>query len=221
MTGNVRQVESDASLVDAEIVGKIARQVQRRNDLVLERQLVGHPGTFRQHVHLHLAPGGLILLQQVQTGLQFAVGGFELFPVTLVLQHQASAIQRTAHRMFQHRKVFQRLDQVVCSTQAQRLYCIVHDPGTGDHDHRQFGRALGHLANQLQAAHLRHAQIADHKIRVFLFEDLEALLAIGCLQDAETAVFQVGGKTRTYDVVVIDYQQRCTGFLHVGKRRQN
>ncbi|MNP19688.1 hypothetical protein D3C76_1122290 [compost metagenome] len=67
---------------------------------------------------------------------------------------------------------------------------------------------------------MRHAQIADHKIRVFLFEDLEALLAIGCLQDAETAVFQVGGKTRTYDVVVIDYQQRCTGFLHVGKRRQ-
>ncbi|MNW22496.1 hypothetical protein D3C71_2240040 [compost metagenome] len=55
---------------------------------------------------------------------------------------------------------------------------------------------------------------------MFLFEDLEALLAIGCLQDAETAVFQVGGKTRTYDVVVIDYQQRCTGFLHVGKRRQ-
>ncbi|MNT12307.1 hypothetical protein D3C72_1472300 [compost metagenome] len=68
---------------------------------------------------------------------------------------------------------------------------------------------------------MRHAQIADHKIRLFLFEDLEALLAITRLQDTETTVFKVSGKTRTYDIVVIDYQQRCTGFLHVGKRRQN
>jgi hypothetical protein len=67
---------------------------------------------------------------------------------------------------------------------------------------------------------LRHAQIADHQIRLFLLEDLETLLAVACLQDAEAAVFQVGGEARTHYIVIIDYQQRCTVFLHVGKRRQ-
>lgn len=52
------------------------------------------------------------------------------------------------------------------------------------------------------------------------FEDLEALLTVGGLEDAETAVFQIGGEAGTDHVVVIDDQQRCTGFLHVGERRQ-
>ncbi|MNT12308.1 hypothetical protein D3C72_1472310 [compost metagenome] len=65
-----------------------------------------------------MAPGGLVFLQQVQTGLQFAVGGFELFPVALVFQHQASTIQRTANRVLEHREVFQGLDQVIGGTQA-------------------------------------------------------------------------------------------------------
>ncbi|MNC76524.1 hypothetical protein D3C75_1282640 [compost metagenome] len=54
----------------------------------------------------------------MQTGLQFAVGGFELFPVALVFHQQARPVQGSADRMLQHRKVFQGLDQVIGSTQA-------------------------------------------------------------------------------------------------------
>ena len=80
---------------------------------------------------------------------------------------------------------------------------------------------VGHLANQLQAAHLGHAQVADHEVGLVALEYLETLLAITGLQDAEATVFQVGREARAHYFVVIDYQQRGTGFLHVGKRRQN
>jgi hypothetical protein len=80
--------------------------------------------------------------------------------------------------------------------------------------------ALADLADQFEAAHLRHAQIADHEVGLVFFEDLKALLAIAGLEDAEATVFQIGGEARTDHIVVIDYQQRCTGFLHVGKRRR-
>ncbi|MNQ96339.1 hypothetical protein D3C85_1119370 [compost metagenome] len=136
MPGNVCQIKGDSPFIDAEIVGKVARQVQRRNDLVLERQVVGHPGAFRQHVHLHLTPGSLVLLQQVQAGLELAVGGFELFPVALVFQHQSRAVQGPANRMLEYREVFQRLDQVVGRTQAQGFDGVVHHPGTRNHDYR-------------------------------------------------------------------------------------
>jgi hypothetical protein len=80
--------------------------------------------------------------------------------------------------------------------------------------------ALADLADQFEAAHLRHAQIADHEVGLVFFEDLKALLAIAGLEDAEATVFQIGGEAGTDHIVVIDYQQRCTGFLHVGERRR-
>ncbi|MNI77187.1 hypothetical protein D3C73_1334640 [compost metagenome] len=52
------------------------------------------------------------------------------------------------------------------------------------------------------------------------FKDLEPLLAIAGLEDAEATVFQIGGEARTDHVVIIDDQQRCTDFLHVGERRR-
>ncbi|MNS76156.1 hypothetical protein D3C72_1096950 [compost metagenome] len=220
MPGDVGEIESDAPFVHPEVIGKITRQVQRRDDLVLESELAGHPRAFRQHVHLHLATGGLVLLQQVQAGLQFAVGGFELVAVALVFQHQARAVEGAAHRMLEHGQVFQRLDQVVGSAQAQRLHRITHDAGTGHHDHRQLRGALADLADQFEAAHLRHAQIADHEVGLVFFEDLKPLLAIAGLEDAEATVFKIGGEACTDHVVVIDDQQRCTGFLHVGERRR-
>jgi len=67
---------------------------------------------------------------------------------------------------------------------------------------------------------LRHAQIADHKIRLVLFEDLKPLLAVASLENAEATVFKIRGEACTDHVVVIDDQQRCTGFLHVGERRR-
>lgn len=66
-----------------------------------------------------------------------------------------------------------------------------------------------------------HAQVADHKVGLVALEYLETLLAIAGLQDAEATVFQIGREARAHYFVVIDYQQRGTGFLHVGKRRQN
>jgi hypothetical protein len=76
------------------------------------------------------------------------------------------------------------------------------------------------LADKLEAADLRHAQVADHEVGLFLLEYLKALRAIVSLQDVEATVFKVGRKACAHYVVVIDYQQRGTGFLHVGKRRQ-
>jgi len=73
-------------------------------------------------------------------------------------------------------------------------------------------RQLGHLADEFEPAHLRHAQIADHQVGLVLLEYLKALLAIAGLQDAETTVFQIGGETRAHYLVIIDYQQRGTGF---------
>jgi len=82
-------------------------------------------------------------------------------------------------------------------------------------------RPLGDLADEFESAHLRHAQIADDQVGLVLLEYLKTLLAIAGLQDAETTVFQVGREACAYYFVIIDYQQRGTGFWHVGKRRQN
>ena len=186
---------------------------------MLEGELAGHPGAFRQHVHLHLATGGLVFLQQVQAGLQLTVGGFELFAVALVLYQQARTIQGATHRVLQYRQVFEGLDQVVGSAQAQRLDGIVHDASAGHDNHRRLRGKLGHLANQFEAAHLRHAQIADHEVGLVALEYLETLLTIAGLQYAEAAVFQIGREARAHYFVVIDYQQRGTGFVH-GVSRQ-
>ncbi len=221
MAGHVGQVERHTSLIDAEVVDKITRQVQRRDDLVRKLEFVDGPRAHRQHVHLHLATGVLVFLEQIEAGFEFAVGGFELFAVALVFQQQASTVQRAAHRMLQHRQVFQGLDQVVGSAQAQGLDSIVHYAGTGHNNHWRLRRTLGYLANQLEAAHLGHAQVADHEVGLVALEHLETLLAITGLQDAEATVFQIGREARAHYFVVIDYQQRGTGFLHVGKRRQN
>ncbi|KWV86789.1 hypothetical protein PFLmoz3_03526 [Pseudomonas fluorescens] len=221
MAGNVGQVERHTSLIHTEIVDKITRQVQRRDDLVGKLELVNRPGAHRQHVHLHLAPGVLVFLEQVQAGFEFAVGGLELFAVALVFQEQACTVQGAAHRVLQHGQVFQGLDQVIGGAQAQGFNGIVHDTGTGHDKHRRLRGKVGHLANQLQAAHLGHAQVADHKVGLVALEYLKTLLAITGLQDAEATVFQVGREARAHYFVVIDNQQRGTGFLHVGKRRQN
>ena len=68
---------------------------------------------------------------------------------------------------------------------------------------------------------LFRSQIADHEVGLIALEYLETLLAIAGLQDAEATVFQIGRKACAHYFVVIDYQQRGTGFWHVGKRRQN
>ena len=81
-----------------------------------EVQAIGLPRRHRQHVHLHLATGVLILLQQVQTGLQFAVGGFQLVAVPLVFQTQVGAVQRTTHGVFKHGEIRQRLNQIIRGT---------------------------------------------------------------------------------------------------------
>ncbi|MNW00234.1 hypothetical protein D3C71_1956970 [compost metagenome] len=68
--------------------------------------------------------------------------------------------------------------------------------------------------DQLETIDLRHAQIADHYIRLFAPEDIEAFQAITGLQNGEAAVFQVGRETRTHHFVIIDNQQRGTGCVH-------
>ncbi|MNN16007.1 hypothetical protein D3C81_1291320 [compost metagenome] len=214
MPGDVGQIEGDASLVYTEVVDEIAGQIQRRNDLVSEHQPVGLPRGHREHVHLHLATGVLVFLEQAQAGLQLAVGGFQLFPVATVLGAQIGAIQRAAHRVLEHGEVFQRLDQVVGGAQAQSLHHIAHHSGAREHDHRRFHGLLADPADQFEAVHLRHAQIADHHIGQVVFENLQTLQAIGCLQYMETTVFQIGGETNPHYFVVIDDQQLGTGFVH-------
>ncbi|MNY41721.1 hypothetical protein D3C86_1765580 [compost metagenome] len=156
----------------------------------------------------------------MQAGLEFAVGGFEFLAVALVFLQQVGTVKRPAHRVLKHREVFQRLDQVVGCAQAQGLDRIVHDTCAGDDDDGKVGRALGHLANQLQATHLRHTQVANHEVGPLALEYFETLQAIGRLQNAEATVFKVGRKACAHYIVIIDYQQRGTGFVHVGKRRQ-
>ncbi len=45
-----------------------------------------------------------------------------------------------------------------------------------------------------EAADLRHAQIANDQVRLFAFEDLQALQTVEGLQHLEVAIFQVGGE---------------------------
>ncbi|MCY1409063.1 hypothetical protein D9M71_244010 [compost metagenome] len=184
-------------------------------------ELVDGPGADRQHVHLHLATGVLVLLEQVQAGFELAIGLLQLLAVALVLQQQARTIQGPAHRVLEHSQIFERLDQVVRRAQAQGFDRVIHHAGTRHHDHRRLRRTFGDLANEFESAHLRHAQIADDQVGLVLLEYLKTLLAIAGLQDAETTVFQIGGEARAHYFVIIDYQQRGTGFWHVGKRRQN
>ena len=115
MPGNISQVKRHTALIQAEVIDKVARQIQRRNDLVSKLQAVDHPGRLRQHVHLHLPPGVLVFLEQAQAGLELAVGGFEFFPVAQIFHAQLGTVQRPAYRVLKYREVFQRLDQVVGS----------------------------------------------------------------------------------------------------------
>ena len=84
----------------------------------------------------------------------------------------------------------------------------------------RIGRALALLLPTLlgvwTGSRLRN-RIPQDQLRRLIY----ALLAIAGLQDAEATVFQIGREARAHYFVVIDYQQRGTGFLHVGKRRQN
>ena len=138
MTGSIGQIKRYAMLIETEIVDKITRQVQRRNDHVLKHKIIRVPGCLRQHIHLHAPPGTLIFLQQAQTGLQFTVGRFERFAVTPVFQAQCRIIKHTQDRMFQHRKIINRLDQVVSSTEAKRLHRISRTTTARKQDHRCF-----------------------------------------------------------------------------------
>lgn len=219
MAGNVGQVERHASLVDPEVVDEVAREIQRRNDPVGKLQPLDAPRRHRKHVHLHLAAGVLVFLEQVQAGLQFAVGGFQLVAVALVLDPQVGPIQGPAHRMLEHREVFQGLDQVVGGAQTQGFHRIAHHAGSGKHDDRRFRSGLADAADQFEAVDLRHAQIANDQVRLFAFEDLQALQTVEGLQHLEVAVFQVGGEAFAHHLVVIDDQQRGTDFMH-GSSRQ-
>src|SRR5690606_12133147 len=194
-------------------------QDRRRNELVREGPADSLPGGARQHVHLHLAPGVLVFLQQVQAGLQLAVGRFQLLAIALVLDPQARTVQRAAYRMLQHREVFQRFDQVIGSAETQGFDGIVHHPGAGNHDHRDFDAKSVDSSDQLQTIDLRHAQIADHQVGAFLLEHFQPLQTVVGLQHLEAAVLEVGREACTYDIVVIDDQQGGTGFVH-GVSRQ-
>ena len=136
MTGNVCQIKRYPTLVDPKVVDEITGEVQRRNNLVRELKFVDRPRADRQHVHLYLTPGVLVFLEQVQAGFEFAIGLFQLLAVALVFQQQTRAIQGPAHRVLEHGKIFERLDQVIRRAQAQSLDRVVHHAGTRNHNHR-------------------------------------------------------------------------------------
>ena len=62
MPGNIGKIEGNAPLIDPEIVHKVTGQIQRRNDLMSEIELVNRPRADWQHVHLHLTTRILIFL---------------------------------------------------------------------------------------------------------------------------------------------------------------
>ncbi len=155
----------------------------------------------------------------MQAGLQVAVGGLQLLPIATILQAQTRAIQRAANRVFEHRQIFERLDQIVGGAQTQRLHGIAHNTGTRDHDDRQVDLALTDLADQFQAVHLRHAQVADHEVGLLGFEELHTLRPIGGLQHTETTVIQIGSQAGSNHIVVVYDQQRRAWFMHVPTRR--
>ena len=130
MAGYIRQVEADAVLIHSKVIDKITREVQRRNYLMGELELVEAAGCDRQHIHLHLSTSILILLKKMQARLQVAVGRLQLFPVTPVFHAQARPIEGTTDRVLKHRQVFKGLDQVVGGAQPQSFDRITHHTGT-------------------------------------------------------------------------------------------
>ncbi len=91
-----------------------------------ELKFVEVAGRDRQHVHLHLPAGILIFLQQMQARLQVAVSRFQLLAVAPVLQTQARTIERSTDRVFEHRQIFEGLDQIISCAQSQSLDGIAH-----------------------------------------------------------------------------------------------
>ncbi|CAM5579397.1 hypothetical protein SSTU70S_03458 [Stutzerimonas stutzeri] len=102
--------------------------------------------------------------------------------------------------MLEHGQVFQRLDQIVGGAQAQRLDRIAHNTGTGHHDDRQIGLTLADLANQFEAVHLRHAQVADHQIGLLGLEQRHAFLTAAGLQHANHRI-QIACKAGPHHIV--------------------
>ncbi|MNZ95242.1 hypothetical protein D3C78_1143790 [compost metagenome] len=184
-----------------------------------ELELVDGPGAHRQHVHLHLATGVLVFLQQAQTGLQLAIGRLEAFPVATVFLAQARAVQRAAHRMLEHGQIVQRLDQVIGRSHAQRFDRVAHHARGRNHDHGNVTAMLYDPAEQLQTFGLQRTQIADHQVGLFQLEHLQPETAIGGLQRAETGIFEVGDQTGAYRIVVIDDQQLGTDCVHESSRQ--
>ena len=78
------------------------------------------------------------------------------------------------------------LDDVVCRANGQAVDGDL-DVGHGsDHHDRGVGEAVANVPQQLEAVHLRHAQIAQHeRDRIFL-QLLERLEPISCLDALKT-----------------------------------
>ena len=82
--------------------------------------------------------------------------------IVAVLEHEPPLLERLPHARADFLEV-ERLGEVVHRADRQTAHGDLDVGDGGDHDDGRVGLALAHLAQQLDAVHLRHAQIAQHE----------------------------------------------------------
>ena len=107
-----------------------------------------------------------------------------------VFQDETGPLQCLVNSVKQHRKILDRLEEVVPGPAAQGLDHIRNNTGSGHHDNRRIGRVFLNPIEDLQSINFRHAQIHQDQIRPFLLQQLQAHPPVFRLQHIIIIVFQ-------------------------------
>ena len=117
----------------------------------------------------------------------------EALLVAAILEHQPALLQRLRHARA-HLLEVERLREIVHRADRQAAHRHLDVGHRGDHHDRGVGLARAHLAQQLDAVHLRHAQVAQHERARVLLQQRERLLAVRRLEAGEAVARASGAR---------------------------
>src|SRR5690554_5019476 len=212
MSRDVGNIEHDLVLRDWLVVDRVAAQIKRGNDAVLEPVVTDYQRGLGQNAHLHVAPRLLIMTEDLHALFQLAVDQLELASVAVVLSDQACTSQIVRDRQFQHFEVGDRLDYVVTHAQAHGL----DEKGIAalrcKQDHRLLGRMLEDVLQRLDTVHARHVDVTEDDVRTGGMEAVDPLLSTAGDDDTVTVPVEIGSDGLPDIGVVVD-DQYCYSFL--------
>jgi hypothetical protein len=74
-------------------------------------------------------------------------------------------------------------------------------------EHFDCGVEIHNAIQELQAGHLRHHQVSQHDVRMFLEDEIQCFLGIGCSTDFQARSFERRGEQFHASGIIIDNNQ--------------